>query len=88
MEYPFSKHVEIRLKERNIPKHIIETILEPRYPKVVVPSTKDPDVDLILAMVDNHGFVIIVNRVSCMIITVRKMRDREKTFYTEFIKHG
>ena len=83
MEYIYSMHIQKRMLEREIKKEQIDIILNHDVPSLIIPSKKDPEVDLILAKVEEKYLMIAINRLTRTLITVRPMRKEEKLFFKE-----
>jgi len=81
MIYTYSKHILTRIKERNITLDEIEEVLLERVETITIQSKKDKDVDLILGYVNGKGIAVIVNRLTGVLITVRRMRDNEEKLF-------
>ena len=81
MEYRYCKHIVIRMKERKITAEMLEAILSNSVDVRVVPSKSDKDVELILGIIHNFGIVVVLNKVTKILITVRHMRKEEKRLF-------
>jgi len=51
------------------------------------PSSKDEVVDLYFGVVNSKYLLVVANRVEKTLVTVRKMRDKEKKAYIEEVSH-
>jgi hypothetical protein len=67
--------------ERNITKEDLELLLSGDIDIVKIPSKQDIDIELILGIVCNKNIVLIINKTTKNLITVRNMRDNEKQIY-------
>ena len=81
MHYIYSKHILIRMQERNILEEEIDLLLSGDIDIVVIPSKTDKMVELILGCVFNRWIALILNKKTYKLITVRQMRDNEKKLY-------
>lgn len=69
------------MKERKITAEMLEAILSNSVDVRVVPSKSDKDVELILGIIHNFGIVVVLNKVTKILITVRHMRKEEKRLF-------
>ncbi|MFH1715308.1 MAG: hypothetical protein ABH857_03835 [Elusimicrobiota bacterium] len=73
------------MSERKILKEEIEILLSNEQPSIIVPSKTDKDVELIMGFVLERGLVVIYNKKTGVLITVRQMRDKEKKLFEEVL---
>ena len=85
--YIYGDHIKIRMEERGITSDEIEKILYELVPIAVVPSSKDNEIDLVLGEVNNVFLVVVINRETKKLVTVRHMRKNEKKLYKEWISN-
>lgn len=83
MNYIYSKHILLRMKERNITETEINTLLNNEVDILIIPSKKDKNVIAILGFVNKKAIVLFINKNSLTLITVRNMRDNEKILFKE-----
>ena len=79
--WSFSNHIIERIEEREISKEEILSIVNNDVNIIVVPSKKDETVDLYFGVVNNKYILVVVNRETSNLITIRKMRKNEKTVF-------
>lgn len=79
--YTYSFHVLDRMKERQISANEIEMLLSNDVDVIKLPSEKDKNIELILGFVFGKGIVLIVNTKTKNIVTVRRMRKKEKELF-------
>lgn len=73
--------------DRDIKRAEIMAVLKKEVDVVVYPSDRDPEIDLYFGKVDNKYILVVLNARTKNVITVRKMRAKEKTIYEEDIKN-
>ncbi len=78
MNYTYSKHFEEKMKERDINFDDICMLLYGAVDTIKVHSKTDKNAELIMGFVLKKGIVIVVNKLTKNLITVRRMRDNEK----------
>ena len=81
----FSKHVLLRMVERGISRDEILAVVYEKVAVVIYPSTQDELVNIYAGCVHQKYIVVIVNRLTNILITVRQMRKSEKQLFEEFI---
>ncbi|MDM8564963.1 hypothetical protein QUF74_04855 [Candidatus Halobeggiatoa sp. HSG11] len=69
------------MEERNFYDDELLQILNKNVTTIVVPSPKDKTVDLYFGKVKNKYIMVVVNRNTCNVVTVRNMRKNEKIAY-------
>ena len=77
-----------RIKERDISVEEILSIVNNDVNIIVVPGKKDETVDLYFGVVHNKYILVVVNRETNNLITIRKMRKNEKAVFDKEIKNG
>lgn len=82
----FSRHCLERMKERAISREDALSIVNKEVDVVVYPSGRDDHVDLYFGKIGANHLVIIMNRKTKTLVTVRKMRKKEKAVYAEVMK--
>ncbi len=65
------------MDERKIPVKAIEYLLGPTANIVSIPSKVDPEIELIIGLFEQKGYVIIINHKSQVIVTLRRARRNE-----------
>ena len=55
---------------------------------IIVPSEKDKTIDLYFGVANNKYIMVVVNRETNNLITIRKMRKNEKTVFNKEILNG
>lgn len=84
--YRYSKHFLHRVRERDFSEAEIIVLLDKKVRVIVVPSFRDPQVDLYLGEVNGKYIALFINREDKVLITIRSMRAKEKKYYEEAIK--
>ena len=77
----FSKHISERIELRKISKEMILKIVNKEVNILVYESPQDETVDLYFGKVDKFYILVVVNRKTKNLITVRNMRINEKKIY-------
>jgi len=77
----FSEHALKRMKERSITKEEVIAIIDKFVDVIVIPSDKDGLAALYFGKVGYKYLLIVVNKKTHIVITVRAMRRKEKTLY-------
>ncbi len=83
--WSFSSHIIERINEREISKEEILSIVNNEVNIIIVPSEKDKTVDLYFGLVNNKYIMVVVNRETNNLITIRKMRKNEKIVFDKEI---
>lgn len=81
--WTITKHAEIRISERGFDSDEILKVLREEVDSLVIRSPRDEDVDLYFSKIGSKYVLIVVNRTSHNIVTVRPMRMNEKRAYKE-----
>jgi hypothetical protein len=84
----FSAHILKRLKEREILKSEILSIVNNEVDILVVPSDKDKNIDLYFGKINSKYLMVVLNRKTKNLITTRKMRKNEKTAFNKESSNG
>ena len=85
--WKFSKHTLLRLDERGYSKKQILKVLKEELRSIIVPSPREDTVDLYFSVVENKYVLIVVDRISKTVITVRPMRKKEIAVFIEEIEN-
>ncbi len=85
--HKFSKHSLDRLDERKFSKESIESVLNKEVDVVIYPSTRDEDIDLYFGKESGKYILVVYNRKTFTVITVRNMRKTEKNIFNEVLRH-
>jgi hypothetical protein len=85
--HKFSKHSLDRLDERKFSKESIESILNKEVDVVIYPSTRDEDIDLYFGKCEGKHILVVYNRQTSTIVTVRNMRKKEKEIFNEVMRY-
>ena len=85
--WKFSKHVFQRMEERNFCDDELLQILNKNVATIVVPSPKDKTVDLYFGKVGYKYIMVVVNRNTHNIVTVRNMRKNERIAYMDGVNN-
>jgi hypothetical protein len=85
--HTFSRHSLQRIVERGFSKESILSIINKETDVVVYPSTRDRDIDLYFGKAGAKHLLVVYNRKTGTIVTVRNMRQKEIDVYTEVMKH-
>jgi uncharacterized DUF497 family protein len=83
----FSRHSLDRIKERGFSKESILTIVSKETDVIIYPSTRDTDIDLYFGKDGPKYLLVIFNKRTETIVTVRNMRKKEKNIFTEVIRN-
>ena len=83
----FSRHSLERIEERKFSKESILSIVNKENDVVIYPSTRDGDIDLYYGKDNGRYLLVVYNRKTCTIVTVRNMRQKEKTIFNEVMRH-
>ena len=78
MIYVYGTHAKLRMVERDISLEAVESLLSGFSEVIVAPSKTDPEIDLVMGFYEGKGYVVIVNRVSQKIVTLRRARDVDR----------
>ncbi len=81
----FSSHVLQRMRERNIAHSEILAVLYNKVDVLVYPSTQDTSADMYVARVEEKYIVVVLNRETNVLITVRNLRKNEKKLLEEYL---
>ena len=84
--WKFTRHVEIRMAERNVSRDNIAAVLNGDVPAIIYQSPRDKDVSLYFAAINSKFIMIPVDNKTRSIITVRPMSKKEKTQFLKEIK--
>ena len=85
--WSFSIHIQERMRERSFSSREILEIVNEDVPTVIIPSPKDKIVDLYFGKVGRKHILVVANRKTHNLITVRNMRKKEIEYYSEEIKN-
>jgi hypothetical protein len=77
----FSRHMLQRIEERGYTRGQILQIVDIEVNVLVVQSPRDMEVDPYFGLVDSKWILVVVNRFTKGLITVRPMREKEKKLY-------
>ena len=83
----FLKHSLDRLDERKFSRESILSILNKEVDVVIYPSTRDEDIDLYFGKCGGKYILVVYNRQTSTIVTVRNMRKKEKEIFNEVMRH-
>jgi hypothetical protein len=79
--WKFSNHALKRIDERGYSQDAILKILMDEFPSIRLASPREESVDLIFSTIGLKYLLIVVDKYSDTIITVRPMRKKEKTAF-------
>jgi hypothetical protein len=79
----FSKHMLLRMRERNISPTEIMAVLDGEVAVVSIESPKDKTIMLLFGKVGIKYLLVVYNFETKTCVTVRPMRKSEKLFYEE-----
>jgi hypothetical protein len=82
-----SRHSLERINERGFSKESILSIVNKETDVVVYPSTRDRDIDLYFGKDGSKYLLVVYNRKTGTIVTVRNMRKIEKDIFNEVLSH-
>ena len=71
------------MAERKIPKAYIEALLDEKSRKLLAVSARDPNVEVVMGVINKVSMVVFINSGTKAIITVRPMRKKEKIMFEE-----
>lgn len=83
----FSLHSLERIEERKFSKESILSIVNREVDVVIYPSTRDEDIDLYFGKDGAKYILVVYNRLTATIVTVRNMRKNEKVIFTEVMRY-
>jgi len=81
----FSKHSLLRLAERGIAQEEVQSIIEERVNVSIYPSPRDSSIDLYFGKINRKYLLVVLNKITKQVVTVRPMRKAEKAIYEEDI---
>jgi hypothetical protein len=81
----FSRHIRERMHERSIPEAAVLEIVNGEVDCVIYPSTRDEDLDLYFGKSGDRYLLVVCNRMTSTLVTVRPMRKKEKQIFEEVI---
>jgi hypothetical protein len=79
----FSIHAIQRMSERNISQQEVLELLSLSEWVWIYPSDKDASADLCFGCVNFRYLLVVINRTTCNVVTVRQMSTQEITKYKE-----
>ena len=85
--WSFSIHIKERMKERAFSSSEILKIVNEEVITIIIQSPKDEVVDLHFGKVGRKHILVVVNRKTQNLITVRSMRKKEIKYYSEEIEN-
>ena len=85
--WKFSKHALNRIDERGYSQDSILKILKEEVPSIILPSPKEDSVDLYFSKIDQKYVLIVVDKYTYIVITVRPMRKKEKLVFIKEIEN-
>ena len=85
--WKFSKHALLRIEERGYTQRGILSILNVEVPSIVIASPQEETVDLYFSRIDLKYLLVVVDKQSHTIITVRPLRKKEKQAFIEEVEN-
>ena len=85
--WSFSQHIQKRLKQRNISKNEVLSIVNNDVDVIIINSPQDELVNLYFGYINEKYIIVVVNKISHNLITTRKMNKKEKTIFIQEIKN-
>ena len=85
--WKFSNHARIRIEERGYSAEDVFKVLNEEVPTIVWPSPKEETVDLYFSKINSKYLLIVADRVTKSIITVRPMRIKEIAEFTKELEN-
>lgn len=79
--YYFSRHFKERMAERAITIDEVAAVIEKSVDVIVHPSKRDFYAEMHFGKINDRYIVIITNKFTGILITVRQMRKEEKDIY-------
>jgi len=79
--WKFSRHILQRAEERGYTRNQILHIVNLEVNVLIVKSPIDEEVDLYFGLVDSKYVLVVADRISKNLITVRPMREKEKRIF-------
>ena len=86
--WKFSNHARIRIEERGFSANDVLKVLNEEVPSIVLPSPREETVDLYFSKISLRYVLVVVDRFTHSIITVRPMRTNEITAFTKEFESG
>jgi hypothetical protein len=86
--WKFSNHAKIRTGERGFSESDILKVLDEEIPSIVLQSPREDTVDLYFSKINTKYLLIVVDRMTHIIITVRPMRKNEKEQFEKEMTNG
>jgi hypothetical protein len=86
--WSFSAHAQIRMQERGFSAIDLLKVLQKEVHSIILPSPKDDTVDLYFSRIDKRYLLVVVDRITHIVITVRPMRRKEKDAFIKEIVNG
>jgi uncharacterized DUF497 family protein len=84
----FSNHAKIRIEERKYSFEEILKILNEEVSSIILQSPREDTVDLYFGEINSKYLMIVIDRVTHVVITIRPMRKKEKQNYIQEMKNG
>jgi transposase len=84
----FSNHAKTGTKERGFSTNDILKVLDEEIPSIVLQSPREDTVDLYFSKINTKYLLIVVDRITHVIITVRPMRKNEKDQFVKEMTNG
>jgi hypothetical protein len=81
--WQFSRHILQRIEERGYTRGQILQVVNLEVNVLIVPSPHDEDVDLYFGLVESKWILVVADRSTRNLITVRPMRKKEKQIYSK-----
>ena len=81
--WQFSRHILQRIEERGYNRGQILQVVNLEVNVLIVQSPHDEEVDLYFGLVDSKWILVVANRITKSLITVRPMRKKEKQLYSK-----
>ena len=86
--WKFSNHARIRIQERGYSAEDVLKVLNEEVPSIIWPSPREETVDLYFSKINTKYLLVVADRETPSMITVRPMRANEITAFTKELENG
>jgi hypothetical protein len=71
------------MSERVIAEDEILSIVNHKVDIIIIPSDRDPEIDLYFGKINKKYLLVVANKITLNLITVRNMNKKEKKIFDE-----